>query len=560
MTPARNRRPTRRPWVGALTAGVLLGAAMPAGAGPPIDPHVVTSQPQTDGVVLEGYAAGVPVSVQVIRGGVVIGTSQAVTPAPVDLSTLAEINSAGGSGVCWKDATPDIVHGDVIRTIQNGVAEDARVQNVTVEMQVDANNLDTVTVSGTARTPTAQALPASQVEAQLSNQSFSGGRPFIRSLAAAAPPQGSGNWIATFSGLIPADHAAAVAAAASATWTSDAGTEATEVEFNPAAIGGPQGTCSTTAMTEGITSITPLAYLFDSTSLTIGGVAASDATAVTLAISDANPVTADVVAQALVQTSGGGKFWNISLPGSAILPLTDGALTITPTFNPDQPSQRIGTSKTITKNMVPPDLTAPVASIVSGPKAVVRSTIATFDLASTEPGTLQCRLDAAPFAACSDPTILVALARGPHTFIVRAIDGAGNIGPEVRHAWTIDLTGPRVTASISAARRALLTRTGALAVAARCNERCTVTVEAKFVMPGGTPIRARIVAKRLTIAGRVTSLARARLSRAHLGAIQRSLRSGKGARVFLNVTAVDGVGNRTAIRTNTRLTARDLPA
>ena len=108
------------------------------------------------------------------------------------------------------------------------------------------------------------------------------------------------------------------------------------------------------------------------------------------------------------------------------------------------------------------------------------------------------------------------------------------------------------------ARRDRLARTGVLVAATRCDERCTVTVEAKLVMPGATPGRARVVTKRLTIAGRVTGLARARFSRTQLGAVQRSLRSGKGVRVFLNVTAVDRVGNRTVARTNTRLTSADL--
>ena len=43
-----------------------------AGAAPPVAPHLVTMQAQTDTVTLSEYTVGVPLSVQVLRGGVVI--------------------------------------------------------------------------------------------------------------------------------------------------------------------------------------------------------------------------------------------------------------------------------------------------------------------------------------------------------------------------------------------------------------------------------------------------------------------------------------------------------
>jgi Putative metal-binding motif len=63
---------------------------------------------------------------------------------------------------------------------------------------------------------------------------------------------------------------------------------------------------------------------------------------------------------------------------------------------------------------------------------------ATFAYASSEPATLQCTLDGAPFSSCTSPRTLTNLAFGPHTFQVRAVDRAGNadLTPAARH-WTV---------------------------------------------------------------------------------------------------------------------------
>jgi hypothetical protein len=61
----------------------------------------------------------------------------------------------------------------------------------------------------------------------------------------------------------------------------------------------------------------------------------------------------------------------------------------------------------------------------------------TFHFGSSEPGSLQCRMDGAPFQACVSPHTVSSLTPGAHTFEVRAIDEAGNIDPTPEHrAWT----------------------------------------------------------------------------------------------------------------------------
>jgi hypothetical protein len=90
------------------------------------------------------------------------------------------------------------------------------------------------------------------------------------------------------------------------------------------------------------------------------------------------------------------------------------------------------------------DLSPPPApTIDSGPAAVTSSSSATLAFSDPEPGvTFECRLDAAPFAACTSPQVFSGLAEGGHGFDVRARDAAGNASAATGHAWTIDTTPP----------------------------------------------------------------------------------------------------------------------
>ena len=95
------------------------------------------------------------------------------------------------------------------------------------------------------------------------------------------------------------------------------------------------------------------------------------------------------------------------------------------------------------------DLTAPEATITSGPASSTNETDATLAFTSNEPGsTFECSLDAVgagTFEPCTSPKSYDGLPGGARTFQVRAKDAAGNIGPPDTHSWSIDLSGPAAT-------------------------------------------------------------------------------------------------------------------
>jgi parallel beta-helix repeat protein len=112
----------------------------------------------------------------------------------------------------------------------------------------------------------------------------------------------------------------------------------------------------------------------------------------------------------------------------------------------------------------PGDTTAPETTIDTAPAPSTESTTAAFAFSADEASTFDCSLDDAPFSPCESPQRYGDLAVGPHSFEVRATDGAGNRDETAaRHAWTIlepsDTTAPET--SIDTGPDALTTSTTA---------------------------------------------------------------------------------------------------
>jgi uncharacterized repeat protein (TIGR01451 family) len=92
------------------------------------------------------------------------------------------------------------------------------------------------------------------------------------------------------------------------------------------------------------------------------------------------------------------------------------------------------------------DTAAPVVSISGGPTDPTNSKTASFMLGSSKTGSIfACKLDAGVFAPCTSPAAYSALADGPHSFSVHAIDAAGNVSADVSRAWVVDTAAPVVS-------------------------------------------------------------------------------------------------------------------
>ena len=88
------------------------------------------------------------------------------------------------------------------------------------------------------------------------------------------------------------------------------------------------------------------------------------------------------------------------------------------------------------------DTALPVATITAKPSDPSKSQSPSFSFISSEPGPFECRLDAEPFVTCASPKDYLGLSDGNHTFVVRAIDRAGNPSADKSHTWTLDATAP----------------------------------------------------------------------------------------------------------------------
>ncbi|MFM6929191.1 MAG: beta strand repeat-containing protein [Bdellovibrio sp.] len=94
------------------------------------------------------------------------------------------------------------------------------------------------------------------------------------------------------------------------------------------------------------------------------------------------------------------------------------------------------------------DTALPLASITAKPTALNNSPSASFSFTGSDTGggavaSYECQIDGGSFAACVSPKVYGSLADGAHSFGVRAIDTAGNVGATVAtYSWTVDLTTP----------------------------------------------------------------------------------------------------------------------
>jgi hypothetical protein len=123
-----------------------------------------------------------------------------------------------------------------------------------------------------------------------------------------------------------------------------------------------------------------------------------------------------------------GRFFASSLTGfNEISPNFDMvfAVFVEPAPPPPEPEPQIA------------DLNAPSATLTSGPKDKTKKKKATFTFTGADTRAVagfQCSLDGAAFTPCASPHT-VKVKKGKHTFQVRAVDQAGNVGTPASDSW-----------------------------------------------------------------------------------------------------------------------------
>ncbi|RZA07191.1 MAG: hypothetical protein EOP11_08385, partial [Proteobacteria bacterium] len=114
------------------------------------------------------------------------------------------------------------------------------------------------------------------------------------------------------------------------------------------------------------------------------------------------------------------------------------------------------------------DTGLPVTVISTPPTANSNEAVASFAFSASDQGSIaryECAVDGGSFSICSPPQIYVGLTDGGHTFSVRAVDAAGNVGVAVSRTWAVDFDRPVVSiltapALITAANSAAFTFSG----------------------------------------------------------------------------------------------------
>ncbi|HYR13742.1 MAG TPA: hypothetical protein VEQ67_05920, partial [Mycobacterium sp.] len=132
-------------------------------------------------------------------------------------------------------------------------------------------------------------------------------------------------------------------------------------------------------------------------------------------------------------TASGTTLWSVPA-----IPLQPGLNVLIATAR-DAAGNTASATLTVTYDPFAPDTT-----ITSHPAMLSNTFHPTFEFISTEPGsTFQCSLDGSPFAPCTSPWSYIVDVSGNHTFLVRAIDPAGNVDPTpASYIWNVDLIAP----------------------------------------------------------------------------------------------------------------------
>ena len=351
------RRRTR--WGLALTAVGALGvsmlgtpAALAAITEPPPLPFVVTIFPQRDFVSAEWDNSGKPLTFDVTRSSVNVGHAASVqgnAALPTiltDADGILEVNHPGG--LCWDNATPDILPGDKVTIVESGTANGvaATTLNITADPAVLDPATGDVVIHGVAKNLNGTPMDLGFVEQRIispGNLFDVNGKRDIRATSdggslglITADPAVDGGWTATYHGLSAADQDRATSGETRGmAWQSvnAAGDRLGITIYEADLTGGPGMPECPAQASNSVTGASPTSVNAGNVG---GGLALSgasfNASSVTVTLDDSNPATGSLTATATPTSAVGAGSYTVSFAGPQLTGLSDGNLTATSSF------------------------------------------------------------------------------------------------------------------------------------------------------------------------------------------------------------------------------------
>jgi hypothetical protein len=427
---ARKRR-ARSVVAAAATLTAAAAFATPAGAAVTA-PHVIAPLYNGSALELSGYTPNKALTVQISRGGSVIGTASGTTTLDPKLGDgVLNVNGGVAGDACWVGTTPEILPGDTVTVSGDGAPDTMVVQDVFAGTPA-VNALGQLEVHGHAADPAGNPLPVDLVENRIIGAArFSNGKNRIGTQHAGIANEGtlsydiagSTAWTAVYPSLSDADKANALDAASVSRglYNNDplAPTETT-ISLNPGAPGPDLVGCTAPLARHAVTSTdhTPAINIANqNTDLTVSGVS-SGATSVSVTLNDG---TTTLTSTATV--AAGGNSWSAVFPSAGVRTLKDGVLTASGSYT--TPSATVtGAPLQIPKDTVAPGAATatPGTGTYTGTRQVTLSSAdATATIRFTTDGSV-------PTSASPAASGQIAVATSLRLRAV-AIDPAGNAGP-----------------------------------------------------------------------------------------------------------------------------------
>ena len=390
---------------------------------------------EIDMVAATGYVLGSPVTVEVLRGGQVIGTATGPAIDTPDGPGLEVNHGPEGDpqpGDCWEGFTPDILPGDEVRIIGDGGTDTTVVADVRFTSGPTPQSNGDIVLTGVARDPDGGALPLDELAGELRQQT-----PRYRAAPNSIQPiTGTvGGWRAIYrapynvvqnpTGLTLAQQRQAILGGDHSMTFG----VANDIQIADNGLpGGPAPGCEAAPWSRNaVTSFDDAAINLASGSLVARGQAMAGTTSADVTLRDGNPATPDVTKPAVL-SGDGPRTWSVTFLRGEIHPaLADGAITASVVATPVGG----GVARTIRKDTVAPTAprAAPRAGIYQRPQSVrLRAQVGTrihFTQGGATP-TPQSRVFAGPIRVTATQTIKAI-----------SVDAAGNRSPVASFRYVI---------------------------------------------------------------------------------------------------------------------------